>query len=144
VRWCLYVLAFFVFSNLLQIYAYKVGTLAAGQFYYYGFGLAEVIAAPVYGFFGTYCLVVISHSLLKFTRVSRFLEWFGQRTLITLILHGAIMRVFSDITGLTGQEPKFSFLSVIVFVATLSVVSLALVLIDKGRALKSKKVPVKN
>lgn len=138
------VLVFFVFSFSLQIYAYRMGTLAAGRFYYYGHGLLEVVAAPVYGFFGAYSLVVISHGLIRFERVSRFLEWFGQRTLITLIFHGTIMRFFSDITGLTGQPPKASYLNLIVFVGTLLADSLLLMLIDRYKALKNRNAPVKN
>ena len=69
---------------------------------------------------GTLFLMNISKWLVRFKHLGAFLAYVGQNSLIVLILHGAIMRIFCDIFGFTGAPAgTFGLVNLAVFAATL-------------------------
>jgi len=125
------VVLFFAFSIFLQMHFFKVATITAGAFTA-GFGIVEIFLTPVYGFLGAYSMMLLCRIIIHkgMGVVSHFLEWFGQRTFVSLVFHGPIMRIFADIFGVTGSAPTFTWRNALVFVCSLIGDVLLLMIID--------------
>ena len=86
---------------VLQERAPGVGMISGGRISY-KLGPVEVFVTVVFGSLGTVFLMSVSRFLVRFKKLGTFLAYVGQNSLVVLILHGAIMRIFCDIFGLTG------------------------------------------
>lgn len=103
----------------LQVKATGVGMISGGRINYQ-MGPVEVFITMVCGVLGTYFLMNISKLLVKVKGLNAFLAYVGQNSLIVLILHGPIMRIYSDIFGLTGTPAgSFGLTNLYVFLLTL-------------------------
>ena len=96
-----------------------VGMISGGRINYQ-MGPVEVFLTMVCGVLGTFFLMNISKLLVKVKGLNAFLAYVGQNSLIVLILHGPIMRIYSDIFGLTGTPAgSFGLTNLYVFLLTL-------------------------
>lgn len=103
----------------LQVKATGVGMISGGRINYQ-MGPVEVFLTMVCGVLGTFFLMNISKLLVKVKGLNAFLAYVGQNSLIVLILHGPIMRIYSDIFGLTGTPAgSFGLTNLYVFLLTL-------------------------
>ncbi len=86
----------------------------------YQMGPVEVFLTMVCGVLGTFFLMNISKLLVKIKGLNAFLAYVGQNSLIVLILHGPIMRIYCDLFGLTGTPAgSFGLTNLYVFLLTL-------------------------
>ena len=103
----------------LQMEVPGVGMISGGRIAY-KMGAVEVFVTLICGVLGTMFLMSISKWLVRFKHLGAFLAYVGQNSLIVLILHGAIMRIFCDIFGFTGAPAgTFGLVNLAVFAATL-------------------------
>ena len=103
----------------LQVKATGVGMISGGRINYQ-MGPVEVFLTMVCGVLGTFFLMNISKLLVKIKGLNAFLAYVGQNSLIVLILHGPIMRIYCDLFGLTGTPAgSFGLTNLYVFLLTL-------------------------
>ncbi|MCR5709565.1 MAG: acyltransferase [Bacteroidales bacterium] len=115
----------------LQRIAPGAGMFSGGRLVYKT-GPIEVFITLAFGIIGTVFLMNISRWLARFKHPGTFLAYFGQNSLVALIIHGAIMRIYCDIFGVTGSPAgKFGLANLIVFILTAATTTLFIYL--KGR-----------
>jgi len=103
----------------LQVEVPGVGMISGGRITY-KMGAVEVFVTLICGVLGTLFLINVSKVLMKLKVLGTFLAYVGQNSLIVLIIHGAIMRIFCDIFGLTGAPAgSIGLANVAVFFLTL-------------------------
>lgn len=103
----------------LQMKVPGVGMISGGRINFQ-MGAVEVFLTMICGVLGTYFLMYFSKLLMKVKGLNAFLAYVGQNSLIVLILHGPIMRIYSDIFGLTGSPAgSFGLTNLYVFLLTL-------------------------
>lgn len=103
----------------LQVEVPGVGMFSSGRIAY-KMGPAEVFVTLACGVLGTVFLMNLSKLLVKAKYLGTFLAYVGQNSLVVLIIHGPVMRVFCDIFGLTGAPAgSIGLANLAVFVLTL-------------------------
>lgn len=103
----------------LQVKVPGVGMISGGRINFQ-MGAVEVFITMVCGVIGTIFLMNISRLLVKVKGLDAFLAYVGQNSLTVLILHGPIMRIYSDIFGLTGTPAgSFGLTNLYIFLLTL-------------------------
>ena len=103
----------------LQVKVPGVGMISGGRINFQ-MGAIEVFITMVCGVLGTVFLMNASKLLVKVKGLNAFLAYVGQNSLTVLILHGPVMRIYSDIFGLTGTPAgSFGLTNLYVFLLTL-------------------------
>ena len=103
----------------LQVKVPGVGMISGGRINFQ-MGAVEVFITLICGVLGTVFLMNVSKILVKVKGLNDFLAYVGQNSLTVLILHGAVMRIYSDIFGLTGTPAgSFGLTNLYVFLLTL-------------------------
>ena len=103
----------------LQVEIPGVGMFSSGRIAY-KMGPVEVFVTLICGILGTVFLMNVSKLLVKAKYLGTFLAYVGQNSLVVLIIHGPIMRVFCDLFGLTGAPAgAVGLANLAVFVLTL-------------------------
>lgn len=128
-KWLNFIIAFiFVFS--LQIVAPRIGMISGGRIDMVA-GPIEVYITAVYSLIGTYVMLALCRPLSKVRYLSTYLKWFGRHSMLILIVHGSIMRIYCDLLGITGGDSKIRLRNILAFVLTAITMSLILMIIDK-------------
>lgn len=134
-------LAAFAFVFSLGMVVPRVGMISSGRMDMVA-GPMEVYITAIYCVLGTYVMLAICRPLSKVPVVSTFLKWFGKNCLFVLLIHGAVLRIFTDLFGITGGDTKVRVRNILAFLCTLVVVCLILLVMDKVRGvIKAKKEP---
>ena len=103
----------------LQVKVPGVGMISGGRINFQ-MGAIEVFITMVCGVLGTVFLMNVSKLLVKVKGLDAFLAYVGQNSLTVLILHGPVMRIYSDIFALTGKPAgSFGLTNLYVFLLTL-------------------------
>lgn len=103
----------------IQMSVPGVGMISGGRITF-KMGAVEVFLTLICGVLGTLFLMSVSKWIVKAKIIGTFLAYVGQHSLIVLIIHGAIMRIYSDIFGLTGSPAGgIGLMNVVVFLLTL-------------------------
>lgn len=135
-KWLNAIAAFaFVFS--LGMVVPRVGMISSGRIDMVA-GPMEVYITAIYCVLGTYVMLAICRPLAKVPVVSTFLKWFGKNCMFVLLIHGAVLRIFTDLFGITGGDTKVRVRNILAFICTAVVVSLILWGMDRFRERKRK------
>lgn len=137
IRWINCAIVYVVYYALGIIFP-RIGMFSSGRIDMVA-GPVEVFVTEFVAIAGTYFMICICRPLSRVRGIGRFLQWFGRRSLIILIVHGSIMRICCDIMGITGQPNKLGMNNIIAFAMCLVITSLFLLIRDKVKENKVKK-----
>lgn len=131
-------IAAFVFVFSLGMAAPRIGLISSGRMDMVA-GPIEVYITAIYCVIGTYVMLAICRPISKVPVVSTFLKWFGRNCLNVLLIHGAVLRIFTDLFGVTGGDTKIRINNILAFLCTAVSVCLILLVMEKIKGAKSKK-----
>lgn len=134
-RWLICLVVYGI-SFALGVLFPRVGMFSSGRIDMV-LGPVEVYITEYIAMAGTFFMICICRPLSRIPWVGKFLQWFGRRSLIILIVHGSIMRICCDIMGITGAPNKLGVNNIIAFIMCLVLTSLFLLIRDKYKAKKA-------